>query len=47
MSTDDADADYTEVELVYCRDGFNVRQQRRRERQGLTTTTTLDAGVIA
>ena len=49
VSTADADPDYTDVELVYCRDGFSImQQQRRHQRQDLTTTiTTLDAGVIA
>ena len=47
VSTADAVQDYTEVELVYCRGCFNIRQQRRRELQDLTTATTLDAGVIA
>lgn len=50
MSAADTDAeiaDYREIELVYCRHGFNIRQQRRGERQGPVTTTTLDADVVA
>ena len=50
VSTADTDPDYTDVELVYCRDGFNIMKQRRCQRQDLTTTTTtttLDASVIA
>ena len=39
------DAGYTEVELIYRRDGFNIRQQR--QWQGPATISTLDAGVIA
>ena len=46
MSTADAYADYTEVELVYYRDGFNVMEQRSRQRQVLAYTA-IDDCVIA
>ena len=58
LSAADADADYTDVELIYCRGCFNIRHNidhtaltatvrvRRRHHQEVTTTT-LDARVIA